>query len=123
MFTVGQPASVPFSIISAATINATSVRTMPGMITFLALWNVNAAVRFFKLYDLALGAAPNPAVDVPVLRFGIPGSATGGGNNLCPPGGIKFNNGISFVLTTGVADTDVNAVAANELMVSLGHRS
>lgn len=123
MYTVGLPASTPFNLISAASVNATSVRTTPGMISFLALWNLNAAARYLKLYDLAAGVAPNPAVDTPVIVFGIPGNATGGGNNLCPPGGLKFDRGISFALTTGIAYTDVGAVAANELMVSLGHRS
>ena len=33
---------------------------------------------------------------------------------------LKFSTGIAFALTTGAADSDTGAVAANDIIVNLG---
>lgn len=101
-------------LVSAATTNATSVKASAGQVFGWSLWNDNAAHRFFKLYDKA--SAPTVGTDTPVLTIGLPPDAS---TEVEFATGIEFTTGIAFALTTGVADSDTNAVAANEILVNL----
>ncbi len=109
--------ATPGKLISAATTNATNIKATAGKLTMLAVSSINAAVRYLKVYDKA--TAPTVGTDVPKHVFLIPGSTTGGGSNIdLGHAGIDFVNGIGIALTTGVADTDTGAVAANEHVVN-----
>lgn len=103
--------------ISAATTNATVVKASAGQIYTLYANNVNAAVRYLKLYNKA--TAPTVGTDVPVMTLAIP---AGGVVNLSFFGGLAFSAGIAFALTTGVADADTAAVAASEHVVNIGYK-
>ncbi len=104
----------PSKTISAASTNATSVKASAGQVGGWYFYNANAAVRFLKLYNKA--SAPTVGTDVPVLTLPIPPGAAA---NLIGDVGIAFGTGIAFALTTGVADADTGAVAANEIVVNL----
>lgn len=101
-------------LLSAATTNATSAKGSAGQVFGWYLYNANAAVRFFKLYNKA--TAPTVGTDVPVLTIPIP---PGSGANVEYSHGIAFATGIAYAITTGVADADTGAVAANEIVVNL----
>jgi hypothetical protein len=91
------------------------VKATPGQINGGMLFNLNAAVRFLKLYDKA--SAPTSS-DTP--KFTIPLSANGEPVEL--PGavcGFAFAAGISIRATTGAADSDTGAPTANETIVHL----
>jgi hypothetical protein len=79
--------------------------------------NINAAVRYFKVYNTS--AAPTVGTDTPVLVLPIPGATTGGGVTIVFPMPISFATGISVALTTGIADSDTGAVSANEHTVNV----
>jgi hypothetical protein len=51
------------------------------------------------------------------MTIAIPGNTAGAGAVIPLDPGIDFSTGISVRLTTGVADNDANAVAANEVIV------
>ncbi|MFZ5789772.1 MAG: hypothetical protein ACOY3L_03640 [Pseudomonadota bacterium] len=105
-------------VLSAASTNATSVKAGAGQVYAIYAHNTNAAVRHLKLYDKA--AAPTVGTDTPVLTLPIPGNLQGAGFVLDTGGmGIAFASGIALALTTGVADSDTGAVAANEIVVNL----
>ena len=107
-------------IISAATTNATLVRAGPTQVAFIYACSINAAVRYLKLYNKA--TTPTVGTDTPVATLMIPGSATGAGFALPIPGGTTaFPLGLGFALTTGIADNDTGAVAANEIVVWIGY--
>lgn len=107
--------------LSAATTNATSVKASAGQVYLIQATNINAAVRYLKLYNKA--SAPTVGTDVPVLTLLLPASAT-----IPTPlyieaeQGIQFTTGIALALTTGIADGDSAAVAANEIIVSLFYK-
>jgi len=104
--------------ISAASTNATSVKGSAGQVYAIYAHNTNAAVRYLKLYNKA--SSPTVGTDTPVLTLPIPGNAAGAGFVLDTGGmGIAFGTGIALALTTGVADADTGAVAANEIVVNL----
>jgi hypothetical protein len=107
--------------LSAATTNATSVKASAGQVYTIIATNLNAAVRYLKLYNKA--TAPTVGTDTPVITLAIPASTTGAGFVLDTGGmGIAFATGIALALTTGIADADTGAVAANEILVNLFYK-
>lgn len=108
-------------LVSAASNNATSVKASAGALGFIFAVNLNAAVRYLKLYNKA--SAPAPATDNALLiaTLPIPASTTGAGFMLPIPGGAAFSTGIAFAVVTGVSDTDNTSVAANEILLWLGY--
>lgn len=112
--------ATPYRLISAASTNATSVKASAGQVYSIAAFNTNAAVRYLKLYNLSV--APTVGTSTPVQTYALPGATTGGGFTLSIPVGMEFTTGIALALTTGAADTDTGAVAANEIVISLSFR-
>ncbi len=106
--------------ISAASDNATNVKASAGQLYAVQVFNTNASARYLKLYDKA--TAPTVGTDTPVKTLLIPGNITGAGMVLNWDKGLEFTAGIGFGLTTGIADSDTNAVAANEIAVDLDYR-
>lgn len=104
--------------ISAATTNATSAKGSAGQVYTIIAHNINAAVRYLKLYNKA--TSPTVGTDTPVMTLPIPGNTAGAGFVLDTGGmGIAFATGIGYAITTGVADADTGAVAANEIVVNV----
>lgn len=104
--------------ISAASTNATSLKGSAGQVYTIYAHNINAAVRYLKLYNKA--TSPTVGTDTPVMTLPIPAAATGNGFVLDTGGmGIEFTTGIAYALTTGIADSDTGAVAANEIAVTI----
>ena len=116
-----QPVSVTAptasNINSAATTNATSVKASAGTVYSVTASNINAAIRYLKFYNKA--SAPTVGTDVPVITIPIP---AGGAINI-PFGttGHRFATGIALAITTGAADSDTGAVAANEIKVATAY--
>lgn len=111
--------TTPHKKISAASTNATSLKASAGQLYSIAAFNLNAAARFLKIYDKA--SAPTVGTDTPVLTFLLPGNTAGAGFTTDFAAGIAFANGIAYALTTGIADTDTGAVAANEIVINLAY--
>ncbi len=108
----------PSKLISAASTNATSVKASAGQVYTILATNLNAAVRYLKLYNKA--SSPTVGTDTPVMTLAIPGNTAGAGFVLDTGGmGIAFATGIALALTTGVADSDNTGVAANEIVITL----
>lgn len=105
-------------LISAATTNATNLKASGGNVYTIIATNTNAAVRFLKLYNKA--SAPTVGTDTPVMTLPIPGNTAAAGFTLDTGGmGIAFGTGIGYATTTGVADSDTGAVAANEVVATI----
>lgn len=95
------------------------VKASAGQIGFIYAINLNAAVRYLKLYNTS--SSPTIGTTTPVATLPIPASTTGAGFIIPIPGGINFSTGISFGTTTGVADNDTGSVAANEIILWIGY--
>jgi hypothetical protein len=91
------------------------VKSAKGAIFEYYIYNNSAAVLYLKLYDKA--TAPTSS-DTPIRTYPIPAT---NGANLCVTDGIQFLNGISIRCTTGVADNDTGAPAANDCVVNIGY--
>lgn len=103
-------------LISANTTNSTLVKGAPGLVLGLQVSNVNAAVRFLKLYNKV--TAPTVGTDTPFMTILLQASSVPQ-NIRFPDNGIYFSAGIGLGLTTLVADNDTNAVAAAEIVINL----
>ena len=105
----------PYKLNSAASTNATSVSATANTLLYgYYISNTNSSVRYVKFYNNA--SAPTVGTDTPVLVLAIPGS---GAANASFPAGINFTTGLAFATTTGAADSDTGAVAADEVIVNL----
>ena len=115
VFTKSRYRPTPYKLISAATTNATSVSATANTLLFgYYISNTNSSVRYVKFYNKA--SAPTVGTDTPVLVLAIPGT---GAANVSFSDGINFTTGLAFATTTGAADSDTGAVAANEIIVNL----
>lgn len=110
----------PYKLISAASTNGNNVKGGAGQVYMISVINLNAAVRYLKFYNKS--TTPTVGTDTPVLTFPIPASATGAGFNISIAQGIEFSAGIAIAITTGAADNDTGAVAANEIIVNLAYK-
>lgn len=111
----------PYHLVSAASTNATSLKASAGQIGYIICFNVNAAIRYLKLYNKA--SSPTVGTDTPVHTIGIPGGSTAGAGISAPiPIGIEFSTGIAFALTTEATDAGTTGVAANEIVVNIGYK-
>lgn len=106
-----------FNLNSAATTNATSVKASAGTLLALQVSNINAALRYLKLYNKA--SAPTVGTDVPFMVFPIPigGYIAEEFGTL----GIRMGTGIALAITGAAADSDTTAVSASEHKVSLSY--
>lgn len=105
---------------AAANQDSVSIKGSAGTLYMMLVINVNAAVRYVKLYDKATGPV---STDTPVQTYGIPGNTAGAGVAVpIPATGLAFANGIGMRLTTGQADSDATAVTAADLAISYGYK-
>ena len=106
-----------FILLSAATTNATNVKSSAGQIFGIQVNNTNAAVRYLKLYNKA--TAPTVGTDTPVKTIAIPPGTL---QNIPFPRGIVFSLGISFALTALSTVADTTIVGANEHVVNIDYK-
>lgn len=106
-------------LLSAATTNATNVKASAGQVYGLQVFNTNANEAYLKLYNSA--SAPTCGSGTPVKTLTIPGNAAGAGFIALSDLGWAFSTGIGYCITTGPADADTGAVAANEVIVNMDY--
>lgn len=115
-----QGGATAVSTVSAASTNATSLKASAGQVYSVTASNVNAAIRYLKFYNKA--SAPTVGTDTPVYVFPLPGNTAGAGVTHSVPVGLEFPTGIAWALTTGATVADTGAVAASEIIVSIGYK-
>lgn len=119
-----QPAAPRMS--SAIVLNNTTgvlLKGGSGFVYSIQLGSIGAAPAYLKLYDKA--TAPTCGTDTPVKRLIIPAAATAANGTATPiafPGAIRFEQGIAYCVTTGIADNDTGAPAASTFLVNIDWR-
>lgn len=111
---IALPTPTVFTLTSAATTNATSVKGTAGSLFEISADNETAALKYLKLYNKA--TAPTVGTDVPILTIPIPIN----GSIQVPFGAIgkRFSTGIAYAITNLQAVADTTAVAAGDVHVS-----
>lgn len=91
-----------YSLVTAATTNAASVKASAGSLTEITVSNVTATAAYVKLYNKA--SAPTVGTDVPVLTLSAPANTTV--TFQFGTHGKRFTTGIASAVTAGIAATD-----------------
>ena len=106
---------------SAANTTGIVVKGSAGQVYGFICTNTNASARYVKFYNKATAATVG--TDTPVFVLMIPGNANGAGMVAAEfTSGIAFATGISIGITTGVADSDTGAPAANEIIANVFYK-
>lgn len=105
-----RPDSVSRITSAAASTNATVAKDSPGILYSLIGFNAAASARYLKVYDKA--TAPTVGTDTPKLTITLPATTAFSIDWQMP---IEFRAGISYALTTGVADNDTGALTAGDI--------
>lgn len=110
----------PYRLISAASDNATVIKTGSGQLHALTVINTSATMYYLKLYDKAV--APTSG-DTPVHTYPIPAGASGNGFVVSSGSfGEQYNNGISFRITAQGADADTGSCAAGAIYLNARYK-
>jgi len=98
------------------------IKGAAGQVYWIHAITVATTPVYLKFYNV-LAASVTVGTTVPDLTFPVPsaGTANGGGFTLSIPNGIAFSTAITIAATTGVADNDSGAPAANAVIVNLGY--
>ena len=104
----------------AATINATVVKSSPGILRSIYFQPIGdggaTSTTYAKIYDKS--SSPNPAVDTPKLIVGCY-TVYGSQYFKLPEEGIPFLNGIAYIVTVNAIDTDTTAIPAHSGLLDL----
>jgi len=95
---------------SAATTNATVVKSSAGDLFKIIGNNTVASKRYLKLYSK--GTAPTVGTDTPVITICLLASAA---FDFSFTAGMYFANGISYAITGAAADADTTAIGAGDI--------
>lgn len=93
-----------------------TVKGTAGTLWGISLHNIAAAMRFVKIYDVALPISS----DVPKLTFAL--APNGGGVARPFLFGIPFATAIGIRITTGVADNDTGTVTATDVICNFDYK-
>jgi hypothetical protein len=85
--------------------------------------NTATATRWLKFYN-ATAANVTVGTTTPVLTIGLPGNSTDDISGMLNAGGhgIAFSTAITVAATTGFADNDTGAPAANDVFVNIFYK-
>ena len=94
------------------------IKTSAGVVYWYYIYNNAATTHFVKFYNdtaanVVVGTA-TPAMTIPV--------PAGAAANCAIEGGLRFGTAICAAATTGVADADTGAPAANAIVINIGYK-
>lgn len=94
------------------------VKATAGTLYGWFIFNAAASTRYVKIYN-ATAANVTVGTTTPLMTIPIP---AGAGSNVEFTNGIKFDTAISIAATTGVADSDTGAPAANDVIMNVTYK-
>jgi hypothetical protein len=99
------------------------VKGSAGQVYGLWVTNTATSTRWLKFYN-ATAANVTVGTTAPVITIGIPGNTSDDVSGNFGPGGmgIAFDTAITVAATTGVADADTGAPAANDVIVNIFYK-
>lgn len=106
-----------YTLNSAATTNAQSVKASQGTLMSIQVNNASAGARWLRIYNKA--TAPTVGTDVPIVVIQLPGSQSK--EISFTDAGLNFSAGISISITGAPAVLDATAIAANDVQLALSY--
>ena len=111
----GRGGATPYRAITLAA-TGLIVKATAGTLFSIAAHNLNAAVRYLKIYDKATAATE---ADTPKFTIPLP---TGALQPITFPAGVAFANGIGIRCVTELADNGATGASASETIVNLTYK-
>lgn len=115
---IANAATVHSRISVGTTEDETQIKATAGAVYSITVTNINVAVRYLKCFNLTAANAA-PGTSTPWLRLALPPAAA---VTVTFPQGAFFSVALTCALVTGVADTDVAEVAANEIIWTITYK-
>ena len=118
LHSVAVSGTTPYRYLSAGSAKADVIKSSAGrLFGSISMGNIGAAAVYLRIYDKT--TAPGTS-DTPVIGpLVIPGATTGAGREHdLPDVGVRFTSGISWRLTTTIADNADTAVSDAEVTFS-----
>ena len=98
------------------------IKTSAGCIYGMWVTNLATSTRFVKFYN-ATAANTTVGTTTPVITIGIPGNSSDDVAGLfSSTHGIMFDTAICAAATTGIADADTGAPAANDVLINVFYK-
>ena len=108
-------ASINYHTSVGTTEDETEIKATAGRLLGILVTNTNAAARYLRCSNLT-AANTTPGTSTVFFGIAIPAATTAAGFSASfGPSGIAFSTALTCWVVTGVADTDVAEVAANEI--------
>jgi hypothetical protein len=111
----------PGHTLTAASTNATNITNAAATLCFISAINTTTTIEYLKLYNKA--STPTCNSDTVVATYPIPPAPTSGLASGVAPSfgafGMAFSAGVSFCVTSGIADND-NGNAVTGIAISYG---
>jgi hypothetical protein len=111
-------ASVSSTLIPNNT-TAIVVKGSAGTLYGITAFNNSATIAYIKVYNATSATAGS---GTPLARFMIPANTAGTGLAFQLPLGVAYSTGITYVVTTGIADNDTTAPAASAYIVNVHYK-
>lgn len=111
------PSFSKHKLIALNTTNPNLVKAGAARLIGGQIYNVSAAIKFFKLYDKA--TAPTIGTDTPILTIPIPAASSIPLEGIMTIYGLAFTLGLGYGLTGAAADADTTALTAGDVIVNL----
>lgn len=111
-----------WSLSSTLTPNNTTavvVKASAGQIGKIVAFNNSATIAYLKIYNATSATCGS---GTPVDRILIPASTSGAGVSIPDAVGDAYSTGITYCVTTGYADNDTTAPAANAYVVNIHYK-
>jgi len=105
-----------FHLVSAANTNPTNIKASQGVVTGWYMYNSSANARKVAFHNVSGSPTAGSSVFYSIV---IPGLAA---TNVSFPNGLAFSTGIAITTVTGLADSDNNSVALNDLVINIFYK-
>lgn len=110
--------------ISAASNNKTQAKGSAGQVYSITVENISSAPVYLKMFDKTSAnvTAGTTACDYQYMCPANGTAANGAGITITFPNGRTHANGITWMLTTGISNTDNTSTSANIAIVNIGYK-
>jgi hypothetical protein len=105
-----------YTLNSAATTNAASIKASGANVFGLSVMNASAATKYVRLFNLT--TAPTVGTSVPIMVVAVPATSS---KEIEYVPALRFGTGLAVAITGGAAATDSTAVAAGDVQLLVSY--